>query len=94
MDGSIRVVDCLLRIAHHERRLWFLASVVARVGGCEDEAVLERTGALSRPVRIVGLLSRVTAVPDHVKATIPLRGQIHLEADLGRQYPAHAAVLR
>ena len=94
VHGAMRVVDGLARIRQHERRRRLLARVVAGVGLRHREAVLERLAALRDTARIVERLARVTAVADHVQPAVPRRRQIHLERDLGRQHPGHAAVLR
>ena len=62
MNGSICVVDCLLRIAEDEASAGLFARIVPSVGLCEREAVRERGIALRNPAGIVEGLACVAAV--------------------------------
>ena len=81
MHRAIRVVDRLLRIAHHKRCTGFLACIVPRVRLSEGEAKLQCGVALCGTAGVVQRLTRVAAVSNHVEAAVPLRRQAHLEGN-------------
>ena len=92
VDGPVRVVDGLLRIAHDERGLRLLAGVVTGVGHRHGKAQAYGIDPLAGAQWIVEALPRVAAVADHVETAVPARRQVHLEGDFRSQHAADAAM--